>query len=295
MKIYDCFMYFDEDLVLDIRLNILDKFIDKFVIVESEYSHKGEKRETQFNIDKYKKFKDKIIYLKLNHEPKNIEVVNENDSEKEKNRKYIMNAAFRENYQRNYLMKGLKNANDNDYIIISDLDEIPNLENINFNMIKKKMFFQQIFFYYKLNLYVPSAKWCGSRACLKKNLISPQWLRNIKDKNYSSWRFDTLFSKTKYSNILFIENGGWHFAYLKSPKDIEKKLKSYLHHREYDLDPVGIEKIKEKIKLKKTIYDLKVDMRQSKFDKGQQLDKINIELLPKYIKNNIEKYKIWME
>ena len=79
------------------------------------------------------------------------------------------------------------------------------------------------------------------------------------------------------------------FCLFKKCKDIEKKLKSYLHHREYDLDPVGIEKIKEKIKLKKTIYDLKVDMRQSKFDKGQQLDKINIELLPKYIKNNIEK------
>ena len=80
------------------------------------------------------------------------------------------------------------------------------------------------------------------------NLISPQWLRNIKDRNYPFWRIDTLISKQKYTNIHFIENGGWHFSYLKTPQDIEKKLKAYLHHREYDINPLGVEKIEQMIK-----------------------------------------------
>ena len=63
MKIFDCFMYFDEDVVLDVRLNFLDKFVDKFIIIESEYNHKGEKRIPLFNINKFKKFKNKIRYI----------------------------------------------------------------------------------------------------------------------------------------------------------------------------------------------------------------------------------------
>ena len=64
MNIYDCFMYFDEDLILDIRLNTLDKFVDYFVIVESTSTHSGEKNELKFDIKKYKDFKDKIIPIK---------------------------------------------------------------------------------------------------------------------------------------------------------------------------------------------------------------------------------------
>ena len=57
MNIYDCFMYFDEDVILDVRLNFLDNHIDKFIIVESKFNHKGEKREPQFDINKFSKFK----------------------------------------------------------------------------------------------------------------------------------------------------------------------------------------------------------------------------------------------
>ena len=63
MKIFDCFMYFDEELILDLRLNILNNFVDYFVIVESKYNHKGEKRKLKFNINKFLKFKKKIIYI----------------------------------------------------------------------------------------------------------------------------------------------------------------------------------------------------------------------------------------
>ena len=296
MKIYDCFMYFDEDNVLDLRFNYLDKFVDNFVIVESKFTHRGDKRELLFDINKYSKFKKKINYLVVDHEPNGLQTINQKDDKGILSGKYILNAAKRENYQRNYIYKGLEMAEPNDLIMISDLDEIPKLENVNFKNIKSKLiFFQQKMFYYKFNLCSPSIVWIGSKACKKKNLISPQWLRNIKDKSYPFWRFDVLFSKNKYSNIEFINDGGWHFSYLKTPKDIEKKLKSYLHHWEYENNPIGINKIVDMINSKKTIYDLKADMRSTKFNKGQDLIKIDIDQLPKYLITNKKKYKAWLE
>ena len=128
MKIFDCFMYFDEDVVLDLRLNYLSKYIDKFVIIESRYNHKGEKREPQFNLKKFQKFKEKIIYILIDKEPDGIEEVNDNDGHEEKSRKFILNAIKRENFQRNIISQGVVDADDNDWILVSDLDEIPNLE-----------------------------------------------------------------------------------------------------------------------------------------------------------------------
>ena len=138
MKIFDCFMYFDEEVVLDVRLNTLDKYVDYFVIVESSFTHKGDNKNLMFNHNKFEKFKNKIIYLVYDKQPKGIEVVNENDSEGEKSRKYILNAVLRENGQRNFIQNGLNKAEDNDIILISDVDEIPNLENINFSKKCKK-------------------------------------------------------------------------------------------------------------------------------------------------------------
>ena len=296
MKIFDCFMYFDEDLILDLRLNYLNKYVDHFVIVESRYNHNGEKREPLFDINKFRKFENKIIYLLLDHERKNFSKINDGDDLDLVAGKKVMNALKRENYQRNFLYNGLTKAKEDDWIIISDLDEVPNLENNDLKKVKNKIvFFKQMMIYYKFNLFLEEFPWIGSKACKKKDLKSPQWLRNIKDRNYSWWRIDTFFSNTKYSNIKIFENGGWHFSYIKSPEDIEKKLKSYLHHVEYDLNPVGKEKISELIKQKKTVYDLKVDSRSNKFHDGNKLKILNLNLLPKYITNNINKFNEWIE
>ena len=109
MKIFDCFMYYDEDILLDVRLNTLDKNVDYFVIVESSFSHKGEKRDLKFNHKNFSKFRDKIIYLVYEDEPNDqIEKINENDNENEKSRKYIFNALYRENGQRNFIAEGIK-------------------------------------------------------------------------------------------------------------------------------------------------------------------------------------------
>jgi beta-1,4-mannosyl-glycoprotein beta-1,4-N-acetylglucosaminyltransferase len=289
-------MFFDEEMLLDLRLNILDEFVDKFVIVESSYTHSGKEKKLIFDINKYSKFKKKIDYIILKDPPKGIEEISSNDSENEISRKEILNALKRENLQRDTILNGLKDVDSNDWIIVSDLDEIPDLTKVNFNNIKNKIiFFKQKVFYYKLNLELKTLRWIGTKACRKKYLKSPQWLRNIKDKIYPKWRLDILFSEKKYNDIFFIENGGWHFSFVKKPEDIEKKLRSYLHHREYDIDPIGLDKIKNFINSKSIIYDHRVDQTQYKFGGGQKLEKIDLELLPKHISSNKVKYLDWLE
>tara|TARA_B110000211_G_C14054223_1_gene542585 strand:- start:773 stop:1642 length:870 start_codon:yes stop_codon:yes gene_type:complete len=289
-------MYYDEDLILDLRLNLLNNYVDEFLIVESLYTHSGERRKLLFDINNYSKFKNKIKYIILEKVPEDLLVLNEKDTEHEKNSKYILNAVKRENLQRNTISEGLTSASPEDIVIISDVDEIPNLENNKIKDIKNKIiFFKQKFFYYKFNLKLNNFVWHGSKACRKKDLISPQWLRNIKDKIYPFWRIDTLFSNKKYQSVKIINNGGWHFSNIKTPADIEKKMKTYLHHREYDLNPIGEKKISEIIKEKKTIYNLKNDMKLNKFDLTEKLVLADIEELPYYLQKNIKKYKDWLD
>ena len=209
MKIFDCFMFYDEEMLLDIRLNILNKDVDQFIIVESIFTHSGQKRNLVFDIQKYKKFRDKIKYYVVEKKPDSIETINSYDSDHIKGNKIIMNAVWFENSQRNAINNLLGSADANDQIIISDVDEIPNLEKVNFKNIKKKLIlFKQKMFYYKFNLLLEKMIWCGSKSCKKIDLISPQWLREVKDKKYPWWRLDTYFSKKKYNSIYFVDNGG---------------------------------------------------------------------------------------
>ena len=296
MKIYDCFMYFDEEIVLETRLNYLAPYVDFFVIVESCYTHKGDKRDLKFNIKNYKEFKDKIIYKIYDEIPNKIEQVLVDDNEDTKYRKYTMNALYRENAQRNYINNGIKDAKENDLILISDVDEIPNLSNINFSEINEKIIlFKQDMFYYKFNLKLPETIWVGTKACKKKYFKSPQWLRNIKDRKYAPYRIDAFFSDYKYINVKLINNGGWHFTNIKSPEELEYKMKSYLHHREFDLNPLNLDDIKKIMENKKAIYDLSADKRVKKIGSGNKLEKCNLEILPEVIKSNLDKYRGWLD
>jgi beta-1,4-mannosyl-glycoprotein beta-1,4-N-acetylglucosaminyltransferase len=288
-------MFYDENVVLDIRLNYLDKFVDKFVIVESRYAHNGEKRKLLFNASNYKRFKKKIIYIILRNEPNNLIKIDK-VSISDVNPNKILNAVKRENFQRNFILEGLKSAEKDDIIIISDIDEIPRLDKFNFNSVSNKIyFFEQKYFYYKLNLYNPNSFWFGSRLCKFDKLLSPQWLRNVKPKNYPLWRIDVLFSNKKYFSNIFVKNGGWHFSYLKKPIDIKKKLKTYLHHVEYELNPISVKRIGNIIKNKKAIYDLNLDQRiNNRFSTGSKLSKFKFNQLPDYIKKNKVKFKKWL-
>ena len=296
MKIFDCFMYFDEEIVLDTRLNCLNPYVDYFVIIESCFTHSGDRRELNFDIKKYKKFKDKIIYKVYDQIPNKIEKVFENDDESKKSIKYIMNALYRENSQRNFISEGIKEANNEDLILVSDVDEIPNLSNIDFKTVSQKIIlFKQNMFYYKFNLKLPNLKWTGTKACQKKYLINPQWLRNIKDRKFPFYRIDTFFSQNKYTSVKIIEDGGWHFTNIKTAEEIQKKLKSYLHHREFDEKPLSINEIQNIINNKRAIYNLGVDKRGNKFGSGDKLEKFEFEKLPEYIQKNHKNYKNWLD
>ena len=296
MKIFDCFMYFDEEMILDLRLNILNSHVDYFIIVESRYNHKGEKRKLLFNKEKFIKYRDKIIYLVHDEVPSKVKRINDEDDEKTQTNKYIMNALYRENAQRNYIINGLNNANNEDIILISDVDEIPKIDKFEFNKVNNKIIlFRQDMFYYKFNLCLPDFKWTGTKACRKKDLISPQWLRNIKEKKYPFFRLDTFFSDKKYTDIKIVNDGGWHFSNIKTAKAIEHKLKSYLHHKEFDDVPLSIKEIDQLVQNKKAIYDLKVDKRVNKIGNGVALEKFEISKLPNHIISNQKKFKDWID
>ena len=249
-----------------------------------------------FDQAKFEKFKDKIIYIVYDQIPNKVETINQEDPKKTRDYKYIMNAVYRENSQRNFKVQGLKNALENDLILISDVDEIPKLDDLKLNEIGNEiLIFKQDMFYYKFNLNIPNFKWSGTKGVKMKKLLSPQWLRNVKDRKYPFYRIDTIFSEKKYTNIKIISDGGWHFSNLKSPEMIEHKLRSYLHHKEFDEASLTIEQIDELIKKKQAIYDLRVDKRVNKVGNGVVLDNFEIEKLPSYLQKNIQKYKNWID
>ncbi len=296
MNIYDCFQYFDEDVLLDLRLNILDQYVKEFIITEATYTHNGDKKKLNFDINNFKKFKDKINYIVVDKQPPKIHDLFEDDSESVKGQKSIFNGMTRDYFQRNNLINGLKNIEADDMVLISDLDEIPNLENLDFLKIKNKIIiFQQKMFYYKLNLFYDNFIWHGTKACKKKNLISPQWLRNIKAKKFPFWRFDLFFSKKKYTDLFFVKNGGWHFTYLKTPEQLHKKLLNFAHHFEFKNSGLNIKDIRKLMDEKRIIYDHNIDQKEYKWSGNKKLKKINRIYLPKYINLNLEKYKDWYD
>ena len=126
-------MFFDEEMLLDLRLNVLNKYVDKFVITEATYMHSGKPKKLIFDINKFTKFKDKIIYQVIDEEPEGIEKIYEKDNDEKDTRgqKLVNNSNKREHYQRDMALKSnliLKEAEPEDIILIGDVDEIPNLE-----------------------------------------------------------------------------------------------------------------------------------------------------------------------
>lgn len=295
MKIYDCTNYFNEDLMYGLRLEILDKYVDKFVVAESKYTHSGQPKKLHFDINKYSKFKNKIIYIVVEDEPCDLIDLSGLPPNQAQGMKRV-NSLKRIKQQYNILKDGIEEANDNDLIILSDCDEIPNLTSLGNFQLKKILIFEQLLFYYKFNLYHNSKIWHGSKACLKKDLLTFNWLRNIKNKKYSSWRLDTFFSKNKYTNLKIIENGGWHFTNIKSPKDIVIKLMNFGEYNEFEISNINDEKMSKLIEEKKVYFNHKADKIDSnKYDYGHQLIRVDEKLLPEYLIKNKGMYKDWFD
>ena len=272
MKIIDCTTYYAEDLMLDVRFNILNEYVDKFVIVESMFSHSGKAKSLNFDINNFQKFKDKIKYLVIENEPDGISQNIEN-------------------------LSALDDVSDNDLICLSDNDEIPNFDSQYFKNSKNDIFnFKQLFFYYKFNLFYDFMPWFGTKACKKKKLISFSWLRNLKPKKYPFWRLDTFFSNLKQTNLQIVENGGWHFTNLMTAKDIHTKLSNFGHHNEFDVSGVTIKDIQECIDNRIVNYNHQADQTdENKYTANYKLKVIDDKILPKYLINNKQNLKEWFD
>jgi len=262
--------------------------------VESLFSHSGEKKKLNFDINNYPKFKNKIIYLIIDKEAEGII----KDKDKLNYQSVKRHNSLKRIYQSyNYMLNGIKEASDDDLIILSDNDEIPNLDSKKFKNSKKELFvFKQLFFYYKFNLLYDLVPWFGSKACKKKKLKSFEWLRNIKNKKYPFWRLDTYFSELKNINLEVVDDGGWHFTNIKSPLDLFTKMKNFGHHDEFDVSGLTLDNISQKIKDKIVFYNHFLDQsNQEKWNYNYKLKKIDHKFLPKHLINNVDQYKEWFD
>ena len=267
MAIYDCIQFFNEEHILELRINILNEFVDFFVIAESTTDHQGNSKKLNFDLSKFKKFENKIIYVVVDDTSDTIK------------KPHIGGESLVEQHQRNSIMRGLKNCLDHDLIILSDVDEIPDLTKLDqFDKKNKYAVFSQKAYAYKLNLFNKSENnWHGSKMCLKKHLKSPQWLRNLIFKKYPFWRID------KPQKLQIIENGGWHFAYLLDSEGISKKIQSFAHGEDNKKDNTDVDKIEKK--MAKFLHPTK----------DFELQKVEIDnTFPQYIVDNKAKLKEWI-
>ncbi len=295
MKIFDCTTFYSEHLMMDVRFNVLNEYVHKFIVSESTFSHSGKPKKLNFDINNYPKFKDKIIYVIIDKEPNDIIGIEDKPLTTVDKRS---NSLKRIELSYDYMAKSLDIALDNDLIILSDNDEIPNLGSKKFKNSNKDIFiFKQLFFYYKFNLLYDLVPWYGSKAAKKKKLLSMSWLKNLKNKQYPFWRLDTLFSNNKYINLDIINDGGWHFTNLKTPEELYQKLTNFGHHDEFELSGLTVNDLKKKIEEKKVFFNHFLDKENYKerWNYDYELKKIDNELLPQYLKNNLKKFKEWFD
>ena len=155
--------------------------------------------------------------------------------------------------------------------------------------------FNQKLFYYKFNLSLPKVSWFGSKACKLKDLKSIDLLRAIKNKKYPFYRLDTLFSDIKYQSVNIVSNGGWHFSNLKSVEELERKFLNDENHSEYELQGHDMDRIKQNIKDRSIDYNHDAKQNSSDRFSATKLQITDIDILPNYIKKNLDKYKEWID
>ena len=265
-KIFDCITFFDNNFMFDLRYNILKNVVDFFVICESTYDHRGNKKNTNFNLSK-KYDKKKIKYLVLDKPFSNENNIWENQA-----------------IQREFLLKSLNFADPEDYIFFSDPDEIPNPKIfLNFKLDKKYGIFFQKCFNYKFNLFNRyETPWEGTRVCKKKYLKSIDFMRQkVKSKNlnYSFFRID------KERSIQIFKNAGWHFNNILSPEQISLKLRTFAHSEFADSKYSSPHVIKKKI-------NSRIDL----FNRGHTYEIVHLDnSFPQHLLDNQEKYKNWIK
>jgi beta-1,4-mannosyl-glycoprotein beta-1,4-N-acetylglucosaminyltransferase len=277
-KIYDTFCFFNELDILELRLNILDPYVDYFVIVESDVTHSGESKPFYYedNKERFSKFSDKIISYKIYDTPKDFTNLPEvEDIELNNIFRYCeTSSAFdsktqpdygRDFFQKESVRRALVDCDDDDIIMISDADEIPNPELIS-QHVKMKLdttiySLNQITYYYYLNV-LKQTDWFGTKLGTYKN---------IKKHSFNELRNNVGITQR-------ISDGGWHFSFMGGEKMVKNKILSY-SARDMADDNV-LSNISSNIK-----------NNIDPFFRGS-LTKVDIDSsYPEYILNNLQKYQ----
>lgn len=266
MKVYDCFLFFNELDLLELRLNELDDVVDVFVLIECTKTFSFKDKPLYFleNRDKFARFLHKIKHVIVDDTP-NLPI----DPSKGHNYHHI------EHFQRACIDRGVSDCDAEDLIIISDVDEIFRPENIQqaIKLLQKQKLvgFEQLFFYYYLNgLCVQNgraAPWNGPVACLKRDYCGAQKLRDDRGSSQPER----------------IHNAGWHFSYLGGPDKIIQKIESYAH-REWDND-----RIKDKQRLEQMIA-----VGSDIFERPNRPHQVYVPIddgFPLYLRSNIERFE----
>lgn len=257
--IFDCFIFFNELDLLEIRLNILNPVVDKFVLVEATYTHQRKPKPLHYadNKERFKEFNDKIIHIVVQELPPRSFRFWKSDTAK--------GAWEMEIYQRNAIARGLIYCKPDDAIIISDLDEIPDPKKVKqyYNEPGFKAFHQKNFYYY-LNCISLSEDWYGSVMGFYRDMSRPQNFRSIskemhargtrllKDPVYRFFR--SLVNPDLRRKITPIDNGGWHFGYLGSSEHIIAKIEAFAHDEYNTAEFKNKEMLQEKIKNGKDLF-----------------------------------------
>lgn len=212
--VYDCFTFFNELDVLEIRLSELYDVVDRFVLVEATHTHKGDPKPLYFaeNRQRFRAWADKIIHIVVGdlpgiHDPPE--------------KKYTLPAIWRrEMTQRQCILRGLMDAKDDDIVLISDLDEIPRRTCIPRNIPDGGVItYQQKLFYYNVNTSCNNLIWQGTRATT---------VADVRTLTPDGVRWSTL-SRGNYPVHLTWPNAGWHLSYFGDVKHIQQKMTSFLH------------------------------------------------------------------
>ena len=254
IMVYDCFLFFNELDLLEIRLNVLSRTVDKFILVEASKTFTNKEKPFYFeeNKKKFSQFLDKIIHIKINEYPA------------------TKDAWDMEDFQRNQIARGFSNCSTEDVILISDLDEIPNPEIIEIYKKNNTGIYRlkQLHFDYYIN-YQRCGKnnyWYNAKIARHENIIANNYTPN---------------NVRGLKNIKTQKKGGWHFSFLGGMDNIVLKIQS-ISHQEWNNEKYLNDKIEHKIRMGLDLFDRK-NIRLIPI-------KISRKKHPQYIFDNQEKY-----
>jgi beta-1,4-mannosyl-glycoprotein beta-1,4-N-acetylglucosaminyltransferase len=226
-RVFDCFSFFNELDLLEIRLNELSAVVHRFVLAEATRTHKGDPKPLHFaeTRERFAPFLDRIVHIVVDDLPLGGETQTDHFR--------------RENYQRNALARGLCEAKGDDFILVSDLDEIPRAETIraiarSSGAMPAMHFIELSWYYYFLN-YEREQRWInGPRMTRLRHLTTPQAVRNLRfSKRPPMSRLRRIdWIRRRYGRLMdapYHRDAGWHFSYLSDTAGIAAKLRDYVH------------------------------------------------------------------